>query len=68
MNLSAAVISSPPNLVNAKKVNPIKVNPFIAVRPRKGDHFSEALNQDDNEHKKSNSDSDKNTSKDRSKN
>ena len=68
LNLSTAVIFSPPNLVNANKANPIKVNPFIAVRPRKGDHFSETLNQDDNEHKKSNSDSDKNTSKDRSKN
>ena len=49
----------PPNLVNAKKANPSKVHPFIAVRPRKGDHFSKTPNQDDNEYNKSNCDSDK---------
>ena len=67
LNLSEAVVSSPPNLVNANKTNPSKVNPFIAVRPRKGDHFSKTPNQDDNEHKKSNSISDNNTNKNRSK-
>ena len=40
LNLSEAVVSSPPNLVKANKTNPSKVNPFLAVRPRKGDHFS----------------------------
>ena len=59
LNLSEAVVSSPPNLVNANKTNPSKVNPFIAVRPRKGDHFSKTPNQDDNEYNKSNCDSDK---------
>ena len=68
LNLSKAVLFSPPNLVNANKTNPSKVNPFIAVRPRKGDHFSKTPNQDDNEHTKSNSDSDKNTNKDQTKN
>ena len=43
LNLSEAAVSSPPNLVNANKTNPSKVNPFITVRPRK-----EAPNQDDN--------------------
>ena len=52
---------------NVNKTNPSKVNPFILVRPRKGDHFSKTPNQDDNEHKKSNSVSDKNTNKDQSK-
>ena len=59
LNVSEAVVSSPPNLVNAKKANPRKVNPFIAVRPRKGDHFSKTPNQYDNEYNKSNCDSDK---------
>ena len=68
LNLSEAAVSSPPNLVNASKTNPSKVNSFITVRPRKGDYFSKTPNQDDNEHKKSNSDSDKNTNKDQSKN
>ena len=68
LNLSEAVVSSPPNLVNANKTNTNKVNPFIAVRPRKRDDFSKTPNQDGNEHKKSNSDSDKNTNKDKSKN
>ena len=45
MNLSEAVASSPPNLVKANKANPSKVNPFITVRPRKGDHFSKTPNQ-----------------------
>ena len=58
---------NPPNLENVNKTNPSKVNPFIPVRPRKGDHFSKTPNQDDNEHKKSNSVSDKNTNKDQSK-
>ena len=64
LNLSEAVVSSPPNLVNANKTNTNKVNPFIAVRPRKRDYFRKTPNQDD----KSNSDSDKNTNKDQSKN
>ena len=68
MNLSETVVSSPPNLVHTNKANPSKVNPSIAVRPRKGDHFSKTRNQDDNKHKKSNSNSDKNTNKDQSKN
>ena len=44
--------------------------PFLrnSPRPRKGDNFSKASNQDDNEPKKSNSQSDKNTDKDQSKN
>ena len=68
LNLSEAAVSSPPKLVNANKANPSMVNLFITVRPRKGDHFSKTPKQDDNEHKKSNSDSDKNTNKDQSKN
>ena len=68
LNFSEAVVSSPPNLVNANKANPSKVNRFIAVRPRKGDHFRKTPNQDGNEYKKSNSNSDKNTNKDQSKN
>ena len=68
MNLSEAVASSPPNLVKGSETNPSKVNPFITVRPRKCDHFSKTPNQDDNEHKKSDSISDKNTNKDQSKN
>ena len=67
MNSSEVVISSR-KLVNASKANPSKVNSFISVRPRKGDHFSKTPNQDDNEHKKSNSNYDKNTNKDQSKN
>ena len=66
MNSSEVVISSR-KLVNANKANPSKVNSFISVRPRKGDHFSKTPNQDDNEHKKSNSISDNNTNKNRSK-
>ena len=38
------------------------------MRPRKGDSCSKTSNQDDNEHKKSISHSDKNTDKDQSKN
>ena len=68
LNLSEAVVSSPPNLVNTNKTNPSKVNPFITVRPTKGDHFNKTPNQNDNEHKKLNSDSDKNTNKDQNKN
>ena len=65
LNVSEAVVSTPPNTVKANKTNPGKFNPFIKVRPRKGDIFSKTLNQDDNEHKKSkNSHSDKNTNKD----
>ena len=45
MNLSEAVASSPPNLIKANKANPSKVNPFITVIPRKGDHFSKTPNQ-----------------------
>ena len=45
LNLSEAVASSPPNLVKANKANPSKVNPFITVRPRKGDDFSKTPNQ-----------------------
>ena len=44
-----------------------KANPFIVVRPRKGDNFSKTPNQDNNEYKKWNSHSDKNTDKDQSK-
>ena len=68
LNLSEAVVSSPPNLVNADKTVPSKVNPFIAVRPRKGDHFSKTPNQDDNKYKKPSSNSDKKTNKDQNKN
>ena len=73
LNLPEAVIFSPPNLVSANKVNtnktnPGKVNPFIAERPIKGDPFSKTTNQDDKEHKQSNSDSDNNTNNDQSKN
>ena len=73
MNLSEAVLSSPSNLVSANKVNANKTtsskgNLFIAVRPRKGDHFSKTTNQDDNENKKSNPDFDDNTNKIQSKN
>ena len=67
LNLSEAVASSSPNLVKANKTNPSKVNPFITLRPRKGDHFSKIPNQDDSEHKKSDSLSNKNTNKDQSK-
>ena len=44
--------------------------PFLQAspRPRKGDNFSKASNQDDSEPKKSNSQSDKNNDKDQSKN
>ena len=58
LNSSEVVISSR-KLVNANKANPSKVNSFISVRPRKGDHFSKTPNQDDNEYNKSNCDSDK---------
>ena len=68
LNLSGSVISTPPNTLKANKTNPNKVNPFIAVRPRRGDDFSKTSNQDDNEHKKSNSHSDKNIGKDQGKN
>ena len=68
LNLSEAIVSTPPNTVKANKTNLSKVNPFIAVRPRKVDNFSKTSNQNDNEHKKSNSHSDKNTDKDQSKN
>ena len=68
MNLSEAVVSSPPTLVNASKTSPNNVNRFIAVRPRKGDHFSKTPNQDDNEHKKQNPNYDENINKDKSKN
>ena len=67
LNLSEAVVSSPPNTVKANKTNPSKANPFIAVRPRNGDNFSKTSNQDDDEHKKLNSHSFKNTDKDQSK-
>ena len=60
LNLSEAVVSSPPNTVKANKANPSKANPFIAVRPRNWDNFSKTSNQDDNEHKKVNSHSYKN--------
>ena len=59
LNVSEVVVSTPPNTVKANKTNPSKVNSFITVRPRKGDHFSKTSNQDDNEHKKSNSHSEK---------
>ena len=59
LNVSAVVVSTPPNKVKANKTNPSNVNSFITVRPRKGDHFSKTSNQDDNEHKKSNSHSEK---------
>ena len=73
MNLSEAVLSSPSNLVSANKVNAnkttsSKVNLFISVRPRKGDHFTKTTNQDDNENKESNPDFDDNTNKIQSKN
>ena len=68
LNVSEAVVSTPPNTVKENKTNPSKVNPFIAVRPRKGDNFSKTTTQDDNEHKKLNSHSDKNTDKNQSKN
>ena len=68
LNLSETVTSSPPHLVKTDQKNPSKVNPFIIVRPRKGDHFSKTPNQDDNKHEKSNCLSDKNTNKDQSKN
>ena len=64
LNLSEAVLSSPPNLINVNRTNASKVNPFIAVRLREGDYVSKASNQYDNEHKKLNSNSDKNTNKD----
>ena len=67
-NVSEVVVSSPPNTVKANKTNPSKVNSFITVRPRKGDHFSKTSNQDDNEHKKSNSHSEQITDKDHFKN
>ena len=50
MNLSEAVTSSSPNLVNANKANPSKVNPFIAMRPRKKDHFSKTSNENHENH------------------
>ena len=68
LNLSEAVLSSPPNLINVNRTNPSKVNPFITVRLREGDYFSKTSNQYDNEHKKLNSNSDKNTNKDQIKN
>ena len=68
LNVSEVVVSTPPNTVKANKTNPSKVSSFITVRPRKGDHFSKTSNQDDNEHRKSNSHSEKNTDKDQSKN
>ena len=64
MNVSEVVVSTPPNTIKANKTNPSKVNSFITMRPRKGDHFSKTSNQGDNEHKKSNSHSEKNTDKD----
>ena len=68
LNLSEAVASSPPNLIKANKTNSSKVNHFITVKLRKGDHFSKTPNQDDNEHKKSDTLSDKNTNKNQGKN
>ena len=68
LNVSEVVVSTPSNTVKANKTNPSKVNSFITVRPRKGDHFSMTSNQDDNEHKKSNSHSEKITDKDQFKN
>ena len=61
LNVSEVVVSTPPNTVKANNTNPSKVNSFITVRPRKGDNFSKTSNQDDNEHKKSNSHSEENT-------
>ena len=68
LNVLEAGVSTPPNTIKANKANPGKANPFIAVRPRKGNNIRKTSNQDDNEHKKSNSHSDKNTDKDQSKN
>ena len=68
LNVSEVAVPTLPNTVKANKTNPSKVNSFITVRPRKGDHFSKTSNQDDNGHKKSNSHSEKNTDKDQSKN
>ena len=65
LNISAVVVSTPTNTVKANKTNPIKVNSFITVRPRKGNHFSKTSNQDDNEHKKPNSHSEKIADKDK---
>ena len=59
LNISEVVVSTPPNTVKANKTNPRKINYFITVRPRKGDHFGKGPNQDDNEHKKSNFHSEK---------
>ena len=61
MNVSEAAVLTPSNSVKANKANLSKVNPFIPVRPRKKDNFSKTSNQDDNEHKWSNSHSEKNT-------
>ena len=55
-------------MVNADKTVPSKINPFIAVRPKKEDHFSKTPNQDDNKYKKPSSNSDKKTNKDQNKN
>ena len=65
MNISEAVVSTAPNTVKAITTNSSKVNLFITVRPR--DDFSKTSNQDNNEHKKSNCHSDKDTNKDQSK-
>ena len=64
LNVSEVVLSTPLNTVKANKTNPSKVNSFITARPRKGGHCSKTSNQDDNEHKNSNSHSKKNTNKD----
>ena len=65
LNISEAVVSTAPNTVKAITTNSSKVNLFITVRPR--DDFSKTSNQDNNEHKKSNCHSDKDTNKDQSK-
>ena len=67
LNISEAVVSTAPNTVKAITTNSSKVNLFITVRPRERDDFSKTSNQDNNEHKKSNCHSDKDTDKDQSK-